>query len=89
MLVLCIFSENHNKDMWDNKSIVRYNGHKIDFIESQAVNNGLLRPANYQGIWICLAFRTAKISEVVKNKVWRTYCASIHFLSVSMFKNED
>lgn len=35
--------------MWDIKSIVRYNGHKIDFIESQAVNNGLLRPANYQG----------------------------------------
>lgn len=54
MLVLCIFSENHNKDMWDIKSIVRYNGQKIDFIESQAVNNGLLRPANYQGIWICL-----------------------------------
>lgn len=75
--------------MWDIKSIVRYNGHKIDFIESQAVNNGLLRPANYHGIWICLAFRTAKISEVVKNKVWRTYCASIHFLSVSTFKNED
>lgn len=48
MLLLCIFSENHNKDMWDIKSIVRQNGHKIDFIESQAVNNGLLRPANYQ-----------------------------------------
>lgn len=75
--------------MWDIKSIVRYNGHKIDFIESQAVNNGFGETCKLSGIWIGLAFQIAKISEVVKNKVWRTYCASINFLSVSTFKNED
>lgn len=46
--------------MWDIKSIVRYNGHKIDFIESQAVNNGLLRPANYQGFGLVWHFGLQK-----------------------------